>query len=668
MTQGPTSEQASAGPVSFSLDDGVLTVHDEAGGGEIVMDIDEGASTTPATDAWFDVPVDDAVSVETSAIEVRQATSAQLRSEDGEHYGAVTDGEFTVGSGTFVDLSGALKLLLYVEEGTMEGQLVGEGQNPKSLLLTFENPTRVVIGARSHHEQPVATMTVTDDPEDLMTAVSYLGSSIKEWSAERSWPTLRGHPPAIEHGDELHVPDSLSKPDTEVTVAVPRDVADVLRVAPLAHYFGADVVPGERAELRLGAQHVEPLGSGEELEQSVDRLLGHALVLDSLVRIGGYYSMPRYEYDELAAELPFYPPELADQPIHRQLLEYLEVSYETVAPYVPTWLAVGTLRPTVDDAETVPYLLNTLSRIHVTDTGLPREPSTLAKPVDLASSLDIPSGVAAFPPAARERAGRHERQSAGEAALLFVGEDAPGPAQFDGFDWERFELGGTPTVEFRQSLTREELRSLLAESYAYVHYGDAVTAEGFVCADGVLAFEDLPDGSLGAISFEWPRAPTASLVGVHDVATVACLFGESVDADALARFAVYLAVGRSVATSADLAGVADARCLGDATLSVARRPTGHAPLVYDVQRTGSDAYEVAVDLDSDQRDTLGQITATRFDPSQDRYQLTGTVERYDGPVSVDTLEDLVTGDTILRIDWCQTTTPTPPPIEDLLSK
>ncbi|MBP1986445.1 hypothetical protein [Halolamina salifodinae] len=668
MTQGPTGEQTASGPVSFSLEGDVLTVRDEAGGGEIAMEVDGAASLTPATDAWFNVPIDDAVSVETTEIEVRQGTSTQIRTDDGEHYGSILDGEFTVGGGTYVDIDGALKLLLYVEEGPMEGSLIENGPTPGSLLLTFEKPTRVVIGARSHHEQPVATMTVTDDPEDLMTAASYLGSSIKEWSAERSWPTLRGHPPGIEYGDELHIPDSLSKPGTEVTVAVPRDIGDVLRVMPLAHYFGADVVPGEQAELRLGAQHVEPLGSGQELEQSVDDLLGHALVLDSLVRIGGYYSMPRYEYDELAAELPFYPPELYDQPIHRQLLEYLEVSFETVAPYVSTWPAVGTLRPTADDAETVPYLLNTLLRVHVTDDGLPREPSTLDKPVDLACSLDVPPGVAAFPPAARERASRHDRRAAGEATLLFVGEDAPGPEQFDGLDWERFELGGTPTVDFRRSVSREELRSLLAEPYAYVHYGDQVTEEGFVCSDGVLAFEDLPDGGVGAISFEWPRAPTASLVGIHDVATVACLFEESADADALAQFGIYLAVGRSVATSADLAGVEHARCLGDATLSMTRRPTGHAPLVYDVRRQEPDAYEVLARLDTDQHDTLGQIIATRLDPSQDRYQLTGTVEQFDGPVSAATLADLVAGDTILEVDWRPTATATPPSIEELLSE
>lgn len=664
------SESGEESPVSFSLDNEVLTVRDEAGGGEMTLAVDDVASTTPATGAWFDVPVDHAVSLEASTVEIPQATSAAIRSDDGEHYGAVTDEEFTVGGGTYVDLDGALKLLLYVEEGPMEGGLVGPTHNPESLRLSFENPTHVVVGARSPHEAPVATMTIRDDPNDLMTAVSYLGSSIKEWSAERSWPTLRGHPPAIEIGDELAIPDRLSRPDTEVSVAVPRDTGDVLRVAPLAHYFGADVVPGDRAELRLGSQHAEPLGSGASLEQSVDELLGHAIVLDSLVRIDGYYSLPRYEYDELAPELPFYPPELYDQPVHRQLLEYLEVSYETVAPYVPTWPAVGTLRPTVADAEAVPYLLDRLLRVHVTDDGLPREPSTLAKPVDLASATEVPRGVAAFPPEARERAARHERRPAGEASLLFVGESAPNTESFDAVDWDRFDLGGAPTIDARRSVTREELRSLLAEPYAYVHYGDRVSEAGFVCSDGVLRFDDLPEGSVGAISFEWPRASTAPLVAIHDVASVACLFPEPVDAGTLEQFGVYLAVGRSVATSASLAGVDDARCLGDATLTVTRRPTGHAPLIYHVAEQRPGEYSVSIQLDTERPDMLGQITGSRFDSSQDRFQLGGTREHVDGTVSEAELADFLAGDTILQFDWdSESTDPsTPPELDDLRSK
>lgn len=657
--------------VSFSLSAGELTVRDEAGGGKLAIEIDGTSSLTPATDAWFDVPVDSAVSLETASMEFRRASSAQVRDVDGEYYGTVTDQEFSIAGGTYLDISAAMKLLVYVEGPTMTGRLVGESHNPQSLRVAFDEPTDVIIGARSYHEEPAATMTVTDDPEDLMAAASYLGSSIKEWSAERSWPTLRGHPPTIELGEERRLPDRLSKPDTDMTVGVPRETAAVLRVMPLAHYFGADVVPADRAELRLGSQHVEPLGSGVELERSVDDLLAHALVLDSLVRIGGYYSMARYEYDELAPELPFYPPELYDEPIHRQLLEYLEVPFETVAPYVPEWPSVGTLRPTAGDVEAVPYLLNTLSRIHVTQDGVPRRrPSTLERPVHLSTNRTVPRHVAALPGRARERASSHERQPSGDTSVLFVGDEFSERRAFEGVEWDRFELGGTPSATSRASVTREELRSLLVEPYTHVHYGNDVTSEGFVCSDGILPFEALPDGDLGSIAFEWPRPSTAALDGVLDTASVACLLAEPVSARSAQQFAVYLLVGHSVATSARHARIEDARFLGDATLSVARRQAGHPPLVYQIDRVGSDEYRVLVELDTDEHDLLGRIAGARFEQSSDQYQLAGTRERTPQTLAMAELGDLLTGDSIVRLNWCpdSVNTPTPPELDELLPK
>ena len=636
--------------VSFSLSAGELTVRDEAGGGEVTLSVDDDASITPATDAWFDVPVDDAVSLETESVEFRDAVTAQFRSVDGEHYGAPTDGEFSVGGETYLDFTTAMKLLVYVE-GPMTGRLVGDETDPESLLVTFDEPTRIVVGGRSFHEEPIGTMTVTDDPEDLMTAASYLGSSIKEWSAERSWPTLRGHPPAIEVGDELRIPDHLSRPDTGVTVAVPPNTADVLRVTPLAHYFGADVVPGDRAELRLGDSYTEPLGSGSRIEQSVDDLLAHAIVLDSLVRIGGYYSFPRHEYEALAPELPFYPPELYDEPIHRQLLEYLEVPFETVRPFTPDWQAVGTLRPTPADAETVPYLLDTLSRVHVTEDGVPRRSPPKGKPVVLSTNAAVTRNTAAFPPAARERAADHETQPSGDASVLFVGFDRPEADRFADTDWDRFNVNGRPTADYRQSVTRAELRSLLAQPYTHVHYGNRVTPEGFVCADGVLAFDAFPEGTVGSISFPWGQPSTAELTPLLETASIACLTDDPIPIGTAQELAVYLVLGRSVASSASLAGIDGVRYLGDALLPVASRPAGYGPTVFTVERTGEDEFRASTTVDTNEHDLIGRVSQTRVERTSEQYHLSGNRIRLPGSFTAEELAELTTIDAIFRFDW-----------------
>ena len=654
--------------VSFSLSAGELTVCDEAGGGAFLIHVDEEAAITPATDAWFDVPIDDAVSLETEKIEFRAGVSAQFRGVDGEHYGSLGDGEFSIKGETYIDCTAAMKLLVHVD-GEMTGRLVGDEKDPESLFVTFEEPTRVVVGARSFHETPIATMTVTDDPEDLMTAASYLGSSIKEWSAERSWPTLRGHPPAIEVGDEQHVPETLSRPDTDVTVAVPRDTADVLRVTPFAHYFGADVVPGEQAELRLGSGYTEPLGTGAELERSVDELLRHAVVLDSLVRIGGYYSLPRYEYDELAPELPFYPPELYDEPVHRQLLEYLEVPFETVRPYVPERQAIATLQPTAQGAETVPYVLKSLSPVHVTDDGLPRQSTPdSGKPVELSTSTAVPRNTAAFTPNARERATNHETDVSGDSSVLFVDTERPTPEGLAAADWDRFHVESEPTAEYRSSVNRAELASLLADSYTHVHYGGRVTDTGFVCADGVLAFEEFPEGNVGTISFRWGQPSTAELVGVLDTASVACLTDERLPVETAQELAVYLVLGRSVASAARLAGIDGVRYLGDPLLPVAKRPVEHAPTPHRVERVGNDEFRISTELDTQESDLLGRVSQSRLEATSDQYRLCGNSVLLPETFTADELAEVLQTDGIFRFDWCSASEQSPeaPELDDLL--
>ncbi|MFW5917456.1 MAG: hypothetical protein ACOCRD_03495 [Halorubrum sp.] len=636
--------------VSFSLSAGELTIRDEAGGSEVGLAVEGTSSITPATDAWFDVPVDDAVSLSPSSMSFQGAPAAQIRRVDGEDYGSLASGTFSTDGETYVDLTTGMKLLVYVD-GAMTVRYVGDEANPDALLLTFDDPSRVVVGARSFHEEPIATITVSEDPADLMAAASYLGSSIKEWSAERSWPTLRGHPPAIEVGGEFDVPDPLSAPETEVTVAVPPNTADVLRVTPLAYYFGADVVAGDEAELRLGTRHVEPLGTGAELERSVEELVAQAVVLDSLVRIGGYYSLPRHAYQELAPELPFYPPELYDEPIHRQLLEYLEVSFETVRPHVPTWPAVGTLRPSAADAEAVPYLLSTFARVHVTPDGLPRQsPPAAGKPVSLSTSPTVPHNTGSLPPAARERAAEHEGAQSSDASVLFVGSERPPSDGFATVDWDRFELEDEPTATYRPSVTRAELRSLLAGEYVHVDYGERVTDEGFVCSDGVLAFEDCPDGTLGSISLPWGKPATAPLTPLLDTASVACLPDEPLSIATAQELAVYLVLGRSVASSARLAGIDAVRYLGDQLLPVAHRPVGYCPTITHVARA-DDGYHVSVQLDTNERDLIGRVSASRFEKMPDEYRLSGTRLAITETVSADELADMLTVDAIFRFDW-----------------
>ena len=321
---------------------------------------------------------------------------------------------------------------------------VTEMAGPDPVEITFDRSTTITVGGRSLHTRPEATITVPDDPEALMTAVSALGSSIAEWSPERSWPTLRGYPPRIERGDELHVPDHLSIPDTGIEIAVPPTYADIYRIAPLAYYLGAAVVPGAEPEIRLDTGYVEPLPSeGPALEERVSELLRTTLFLDSLVRTEGYVPSDRYEYEQVGPDLPFYPPKLADRSVSEQLMEYLEVDPELLEPYAPPWPTWAVLRPGPAGAELLSHLAHLVAPIRVRgsaldekreDDGVDVNAPTPDRPLALATSpyfpVDggvpspddepLPSGVSVLSPAGYERLLSGHRPNKGDVRVAFL--------------------------------------------------------------------------------------------------------------------------------------------------------------------------------------------------------------------------------------------------------
>ncbi|MFB6221730.1 MAG: hypothetical protein ABEH90_09875 [Halolamina sp.] len=643
-----TQERVATPEVSFSLSGEDLTLRDEAGGGEVLVELDGETSLTPASESWFDVPMDGAVSLETTSLAFPHNTAVWLRGAGGEAHGRLTERETSVaGGGTFIDVSAAMKVVVYVERGSVSGHIVERDETSGFAVTEFDGPTRVIIGVRSVHERPTATMTVPHDVEGLMEAVSHLGTSMKEWSAERSWPTLRGHSPAIELGDELRIPDRLAKPETGVTVAVPPEVGDVLRVAPLAHYFGADLVPADTAELRI-CGHAETLGRGRELERSVDELLARALVLDSLVRIGGYYSLPRYEYEELAPTLPFYPPELDDQPVDRQLLEYLEIPFEELAPYVPRWSGTATLRPSVSEATALPYLLNSLARIHVTADAQPRpDPETFAQ---FSTATNVPTGVASLGEDGRRAAMAYERSSPERSSVLVIGDEAPGQSCFRRTNWQYHEVdGGVPTPDHRESVTKAELDAALAANPLYVHYGNRVTEEGYVCSDGVLSFKDVPPAAVGAVSFAWHQAETASVAGLLDTTTVACLTDTPMEPRVAEAFGKYLVLGYPPVQAARAVGLGDAfRFVGDAALSLVDHADGTLPVVFHVERADDGSFRASFCCRVSRRDGLGSLLNLDLEENSSSHYLSGRFSPMAAPLSVADLVDIAEGDHLLR--------------------
>jgi hypothetical protein len=174
----------------------------------------------------------------------------------------------------------------------------------ESIIVSFPDRTRVILGVRCRHEFPAGTITVPDSPSAIAEAVTHMAASHKTDGPDRSYPTLRGHPSLIEHGDSLELPDHIRSDTTDngIELIVPPEYESLFTTAPLAYYLQATVRTTEevlgnrtrsdpnRPRLRLLDRAIEEeLSPMPDLELDVERLLRKTFFLDCLVRNAGPY-------------------------------------------------------------------------------------------------------------------------------------------------------------------------------------------------------------------------------------------------------------------------------------------------------------------------------------------------------------------------------------------
>lgn len=271
-------------PQFSSLDDGTgLEVIDPIEGVRVVIPTSEEVSPVEAASDGFAQPVSTACKITASEFRVNGNCAVTLND--------VTDGsviesisylaERTLPSDKYL-FGIATKLTLYID---VTSEISVDG-NSNQIRFEFENSTDIRIGARSLHRKPAGTITVPDDPRALMQAVSAFGSALKTTSPERSWSTLRGHPPRIERGETLDIPANISIPKTGVSIHVPPDYEHIYPVVPLAYYLGAKVVSGDPPRLTTESGFVHRLDTDRGFETEVARILKQVFLFDlSLIHI-----------------------------------------------------------------------------------------------------------------------------------------------------------------------------------------------------------------------------------------------------------------------------------------------------------------------------------------------------------------------------------------------
>ena len=480
---------------------------------------DRPSLTTVDTDA-VRAPVDAAVRFETGAVEFPTVVPVHVRDESGSVVADVTHlDEASLPPGRYtLDLGTQVKSYLAVESGLEVTAGVDRTR------IAVDGTTAMTLGARSSHERPAATVTTTSDPGDVLAAVETFGSALKSLGPERSYPTLRGHPPALELGTELSVPDGVEPPDSGITLRLPRSLAAAAVAAPLSYYLGASVEPGEHPALVTETGFEHRLDTHRGFEEEVARVLKQCFLLDCITRTeGDGPTVHERTAVEAAVDLEFAA--LSDATLPEQVARYLSVPFARVEDHVPDWRLVTHVDPTPGTLEVLPFVVDDLAIVRTqadapsASAGVPAavdreytrddvitrsaaagtdvDPKEFVEP-QAEDSLEqawvgdrIPIGASKLSTAAfRNRLDRDPTD--GDISITVVQNDARMSEERELVDGV---YGDRETISFdvsvRRSLSTDELADVLASDHDFLHYIGHIDHEGFTCDDGKLDVTDL---------------------------------------------------------------------------------------------------------------------------------------------------------------------------------
>jgi len=471
----------------------------------------------PADEDLFALPVDSAVRIEVQHLELPQLLNVSVWTNGGTYVGQSANQE--------VDEYPHRKYSLDVDVGPMKLQLAVEAplqirREENTTFVEFEEPTSVGLAARSLHESPSGTITIGDGVEDAMRAISLFGSALKTTTPERSFPTLRGHPPLVERGEAFDAPDHLEPPETDVVIEIPRDWGDLYRVSSLSYYLGAAVRPGdERALVLDGERH--PLGVDREFEDEVTTLLKHVFLLDCVVRTEGLYPVDLHERQVVDDDLEFDLRAAYEAPLAERLKTYLDVPYEVTEPHVPQWKLTADVAPDGTRMESLPFVVNDLAEIRIHDPDCD-DPEVREEPEAVTSFLRSDRALVRSASAATSEAtGVVKPESTDAIEHVWLADGFPLGASKGAAEYyrRRFEYdtpsrdsiridivcndpemteedvveefyGARDFFEFdiavHYDLSTDELADLLQTDLDFLHYIGHVEEGGFLCEDGLF--------------------------------------------------------------------------------------------------------------------------------------------------------------------------------------
>ncbi|MGB9965142.1 hypothetical protein [Halobacterium hubeiense] len=645
-----------------------LRVRDPIENAQFELYTDRVVDPVAADTDQFVLPVDSAVTVAVGELEVPRLVNVFLWDETGSMVGESVNQQQTDHAPDWycVDLPlGPVRVQVVVDAG------FSIRRSGNSTYVEFDEATTVAVGARSHHDSPAGTITIGDGVDDAMRAVALSGSALKTTSPERSFPTLRGHPPLVERGDAFDAPDAFERPETDVAVEIPREYGDLFRVSSLVYYLGADVRPGSERVLHVGGEPYD-LDTDRGFEAEVSRLLKHVFFLDCVTRTEGLYPVDLRARDAVEDDLPFDPAAVYDASFAERLRAYLDVPYDVTAPHLPKWKLTADIEPDPDHVEALPFVANELATVRIPSDG--DEPEVHDEPEELAefyrasgASVRTASGEASaadwsnvvepdetdaiehawiaegFPLGASKtrvasylsRLDRPAREEGSISIDIVCNEDEMSEEdiveQFYGTrDVFEFDI----TVHY--DLTAAELAAVFERDIDFLHYVGHVDEDGFQCADGTFDARTLDEVNVDAFLLNACKSYEQGdvLVRKGSYGGIVTLANVSNDpavriGRALARLlnnGFTLQAGLSVARHVTLFGNKYIT-IGDGTLQLVQSKNG-TPLVLDVTERG-DGYAVTIRGYPTPQSAVGSIIAPHLEDQTSYYLNSGAIDTFE---------------------------------------
>lgn len=488
----------------------------------------------PTDTDTFLFPIDAAATITTNAVTLPTVVPVCIRDEEGtllveaEHFANETlpQGKYEL------DLSAPVQLYLCVQSS------VTVASDVTKTRISFDDETKVLVGARSRHEHPAATVTTTDDPVDMMAAVSTFGSALKTTSPERSFPMFRGHPPSIERDDELSIPPSVTPPDTGLRIEALPEYRSIYVAAPLVYYLGAELCPGKTSRLVADTGFEYHLDTARGFEHEVERVLKQVFFLDCVTRTEGIYPVELHERQAVESKLDLDFAALYDLSIAERIEAYLSVPFAVLEEHLPEWNLTTHIEPVPNSVEMLPFVTRDLAVIRTPRSeGVPAEQPALVEEQggtiddflrndgtdfvrgtaarnspdatyvqpETANSLEqiwvgagTPQGAnKAMIEAYQNRINRVPTDGDIEITVVYndftrSGNDAVGDSSEKSMAEERIvvdEVYGSRAqlpfdVTIHENLTVNELRGVLSSPTDFLHYIGHVDEQGFECMDG----------------------------------------------------------------------------------------------------------------------------------------------------------------------------------------